>query len=185
MSRCVLAATPISGSQPPNQALERPRCSGDAGTPRAAQKAGIEGRPVERIHLVQRALLSARFPWSAPFDNQRTRSFAYVASPPPQIGQRRHVPWGAPFSAAHEMADGGYPPTSRKQGVDRTCRLRRFRGCRATGCRERSVRTSSEGALSGSALREGRDQGSWSPQTHISVLKYGCNISDPGPLEAG
>ena len=32
------------GRRRSNQPLERPRCSGDAGTPRAAQKAGLEGQ---------------------------------------------------------------------------------------------------------------------------------------------
>ena len=90
--------------------------------------------PVAGIHLLQRAVLSARFPWSAPFDNRRTRISANFSDPPPQIDQRRHVPRGAPFSAAQEAAVRNDPPPSREQHVVRTCRLRRFRGQRATGC---------------------------------------------------
>ena len=45
-----------------------------------------------------------------------------------------HVPRDAPFSVAHETADDDDPPPSAEQRVDRTCRLRRFRGQRVTGC---------------------------------------------------
>ena len=70
---------------------------------------------------------------------------------------------------ARETAGGDDPPPPGEQRVDRTCRLRRFRGQRATGCEGRSVRTSSEGALSGSALGEGRDQGRKAIPTSESV----------------
>jgi len=95
---------------------------------------GHTDEPVVEIHLLQRALLSARFPWSAPFDNRRTLRPAHFSHPPPQIDQRRHVPRDAPFSAAHETTDRDDPPRLREQRVDRTCRLRRFRGQRATCC---------------------------------------------------
>jgi hypothetical protein len=65
---------------------------------------------------------------------------------------------GAPFSEALETAWCNGLPRCGERRLDRTCRLRRFRSERAIGWGGRSGRTSSEGALSGSALGEGRDE---------------------------
>jgi hypothetical protein len=83
---------------------------------------GSAPEPVAGILLLPRALLSTRFPWSAPFDNRRTQCNADVGGPPPQIGQRRHVPRDAQFSVAHETADRDDPPPFGEQRFARATR---------------------------------------------------------------
>ena len=57
-----------------------------------AREVGEYGVHLFGIHPLQRALLSARFPWIAPFDNRRTQRPADFGDRPPQIDEQSVPP---------------------------------------------------------------------------------------------